>query len=173
MSEDDLGEKQQKVEVRPPELDTMAEMFAVAGEKLEMVADEAIALVKLFVTNPKLKRRERNSSVLKMSKRDSIESSMGSTSPCDRPGTWEYLPTPEPQPPCRRSDRAPGRTRWIPPAVLDTGNTELLVSLCRSATDRDEPKAPLLHRLHQLLINKFERFGADTYLSAEWIVHGG
>ena len=39
--------------------------------------------------------------------------------------------------------------------------------------DRDKPKAPLLHRLHQLLINKFERCGADTYLSAEWIVHGG
>jgi hypothetical protein len=32
---------------------------------------------------------------------------------------------------------------------------------------------PSLPMLHQLLIYKLERFGADTYLSAEWIVHGG
>src|SRR5258708_37794225 len=30
-----------------------------------------------------------------------------------------------------------------------------------------------LPRLHQLLIHKFERFGADTDISPEWIVHGG
>src|ERR1700730_12303258 len=36
-------------EPRPPELDTMAEVFAVAGEKQETVADEAtIALLKRF-----------------------------------------------------------------------------------------------------------------------------
>jgi hypothetical protein len=42
--------------VRPPVLDTMAEVFAVAGEKLEMVADEAIALIKLFVANPEIEK---------------------------------------------------------------------------------------------------------------------
>lgn len=42
--------------MRPPELDTMAEVFAVAGEKLEMVADEAIALLKLFVANPEIEK---------------------------------------------------------------------------------------------------------------------
>src|SRR3984893_10413529 len=40
-------------EARPTELDTMAEVFAVAGEKQEMVADEAtIALLKQFGANP-------------------------------------------------------------------------------------------------------------------------
>jgi hypothetical protein len=31
-----------------------------------------------------------------------------------------------------------------------------------SAADRGEPKAPLLHRFHQLLINEIECFGADA-----------
>src|SRR5260370_38086052 len=40
-------------EVRPPELDTMAEVFAVAGEKQETVADEeTIALLRRFAGNP-------------------------------------------------------------------------------------------------------------------------
>ena len=43
--------------MRPPELDTIAEVFAVAGEKLEMVADEeTIALLKLFVGNPDIEK---------------------------------------------------------------------------------------------------------------------
>ena len=49
-------ENNKRLEVRPPELDTMAEVFAVAGEKLEMVADEAIALLKLFVANPEIEK---------------------------------------------------------------------------------------------------------------------
>jgi hypothetical protein len=36
-----------------------------------------------------------------------------------------------------------------------------------------KPKAPLLHRFHQLFIDEFKRFGADTYLAAKWIVHNG
>ena len=44
-------------EVRPPELDTIAEVFAVAGEKLESVAhEETIALLKLFVGNPDIEK---------------------------------------------------------------------------------------------------------------------
>ena len=44
-------------EVRPPELDTIAEVFAVAGEKLETVADEeTIALLKLFGGNPDIEK---------------------------------------------------------------------------------------------------------------------
>jgi hypothetical protein len=39
--------------------------------------------------------------------------------------------------------------------------------------DRAKAKAPSLPRLHQLLIHKFERFGADTDISSEWIVHSG
>jgi len=44
-------------EVRPPELDTMAEVFAVAGEKQETVADEeTIALLKRFALDPDVEK---------------------------------------------------------------------------------------------------------------------
>jgi hypothetical protein len=44
-------------EVRPPELDTMAEMFAVAGEKQETMADEeTIALLKRFALDPDVEK---------------------------------------------------------------------------------------------------------------------
>ena len=44
-------------EARPTELDTKAEVFAVAGEKQEMVADEAtIALLKRFAVNPDIEK---------------------------------------------------------------------------------------------------------------------
>ena len=44
-------------EERPPELDTMAEVFAVAGEKQETMADEeTIALLKRFSRNPDVQK---------------------------------------------------------------------------------------------------------------------
>jgi hypothetical protein len=44
-------------EVRPPELDTMVEVFAVAGEKQERVADEeTIALLNRFTGNPDVEK---------------------------------------------------------------------------------------------------------------------
>jgi hypothetical protein len=44
-------------EVRPPEPDTMAEVFAVAGEKQETMADEeTIALLKRFSRNPDVQK---------------------------------------------------------------------------------------------------------------------
>src|SRR3984893_15268180 len=44
-------------EVRPPELDTMAEMFAVGGEKQETMADEeTIALLKRFALDPDVEK---------------------------------------------------------------------------------------------------------------------
>ena len=66
--------------MRPPELDTMAEVFAVAGEKLEMVADEAIALLKLFVANPEIEKARAEFERAQKSKRDSIRTSMGKIS---------------------------------------------------------------------------------------------
>jgi hypothetical protein len=70
---------------RPPELDTFAAAFAVAGEDQEKAADEATAvLLKRFSGNPDVQKRGRNSSARKKSKRDSIRSSMGSTSVVSR-----------------------------------------------------------------------------------------
>ena len=66
--------------MRPPELDTMAEVFAVAGEKLEMVADEAIALLKLFVANPEIEKARAEFERAQKSNRDSIRISMGKIS---------------------------------------------------------------------------------------------
>jgi hypothetical protein len=44
-------------EARPPELDTLAAVFSVAGEKQETVADEeTIALLKRFPANPDIKK---------------------------------------------------------------------------------------------------------------------
>ena len=44
------------LEARPPKLDRIAAVFAVAGEKLETVADEeTIALLKRFAGNPDIK----------------------------------------------------------------------------------------------------------------------
>jgi hypothetical protein len=44
-------------EARPPELDTMAAAFVVAGEKQETVADEeTIALLKRFAGNPDVEK---------------------------------------------------------------------------------------------------------------------
>jgi hypothetical protein len=44
-------------EVRPPELDTMAEVFAVAGGKQEMAADqETLVLLKRFSRNPGIEK---------------------------------------------------------------------------------------------------------------------
>ena len=65
----------------PPELDTFAAAFAVAGEKQEMVADqETLVLLKTLLAILTLRRRARNSCVLKKVERDSIGTSMGSTS---------------------------------------------------------------------------------------------
>ena len=45
------------MEARPPELDTLAAVFAVAGEKQEMVADEeTIVLLKRFARNPDIEK---------------------------------------------------------------------------------------------------------------------
>jgi hypothetical protein len=69
-------------EARPPELDTFAAAFAVAGENQEKVADEeTLVLLNDFRTILTLTKRGWNSSALKKSKRTSIRSSMGSTSP--------------------------------------------------------------------------------------------
>ena len=44
-------------EARPPELDAMAQVFAVAGEKQERVADEAtIALLQRFARDPDIEK---------------------------------------------------------------------------------------------------------------------
>jgi len=69
-------------EERPPEVDTFAAAFAVAGEKQEMAADQGtLVLLKRFSGIPTLKRRSWNSTVLKKSRRDSLKTSMDSTSP--------------------------------------------------------------------------------------------
>ena len=89
-------------EERPPEVDTFAAAFAVAGEKQEMAADqETLVLLKRFSGIPTLKRRSWNSTVLKKSKMNSTKMSMGSISPSDKgTGSWEILPTLEPSPAC-------------------------------------------------------------------------
>jgi hypothetical protein len=70
----------------------MAEVFAVAGEKQEMVADEAtIALLKRFWGNPDVERGQgRNSGGRKKLKNSSIVDSMGSILPKRWAGSWEH-----------------------------------------------------------------------------------
>ena len=63
-------------EARPPELDTFAAAFAVAGEKQELVADqETLVLLKRFSHNPDVEKASVDSSVLKKPSRDSIGTS--------------------------------------------------------------------------------------------------
>ena len=52
-------------EVRSPELDTMAEVFAVAGEKQETVADqETLVLRKRLSRNPDIEKARAESELL-------------------------------------------------------------------------------------------------------------
>jgi hypothetical protein len=63
---------------RGPELGRLAAAFAVAGEKLETVADEeTIALLKLFGGNPDIEKARAEFERAQKSKRNSIRISMG------------------------------------------------------------------------------------------------